>query len=253
MTTPTPQSLLDYLPLPRLTFSWPALELISSTPTAEGWLPLARNIKLFNPRACEPKLALSFDLIFANNDAAAATAQDWVLSLLARSAAAPFGQAVVLNARHYRHPTAASVFLAPAPAAGGGDVLEVVLLNPVVDSSAPGTPAKVGDPSEFVSAPLAEVAGKGMSLEETDALLLQFSKGTLDKSNGPKVLTDEEVRLVVDDLPEIAFTANNNGEITWFNRRWYEFVSCDQGLVSTSTNEADQLRATDRLESRGQL
>lgn len=222
-TSPTP-SILDRLPLPRLTFSWPALELISSTPSAEGWLPLARNIKLFNPREGEPKLAINFDLIFANSthDSASST-QEWVQSLLAESAAGRFGELVVLSARHYRHPTAATVFLAPGP--DGADQVEVVLLNPVLDANAPGTPAKVGGPAEFVSAPLAAVADKGMSLGETDALLLQFSKGTLDKSNGIKILTEEELRLVVDDLPEIAFTANNNGEITWFNRRWYEFVS----------------------------
>jgi len=227
--TPTPaycnsNAVLDRIPLPRLSFSWPRLELVSSTAAGQAWLPLSRDIKLFNPRDGEPKLAINFSLIFAQSDEyQSLTTYEWVDALLRESAAGAFDHSVILQPRHYRHPTVATVFLSPG--LDGATLVEVILLRPIVDIDTPDTPARAGDRSEFINEPLPSVADKSMSLDETDALLLQFTKGTLDKDKGIRVLTDEEIRVVVDELPEIVFTANTSGEVTFFNKRWYEFVS----------------------------
>lgn len=42
---------------------------------------------------------------------------------------------------------------------------------------------------------------------------------------GRRVLTEEELRFLVDDSPDIAFAASAAGDIFWFSKQWYRYVS----------------------------
>lgn len=63
------------------------------------------------------------------------------------------------------------------------------------------------------------VAAQPMSTDEVGKLLWDFTAGTLDPSRGQKVLNESELRMVLDEMPEIAFMLNNDGSASWFNKQ----------------------------------
>lgn len=230
----TPPSILDRIKLPRLTFSWPQLELVGATPSAEFLVSRPPSTgQLFSTwLATDPALP-AFDQIFKPPTSPRPDSpQEWVRTLLARSDQNRLEDEVILKAYHYAHPTPATLFLAPAPASTasppsssaaastkGHDVLHVLLLGPGRLESQLGQAEGSSEAVEPMLATPAMVAALPMSSEEVGSLLWNFTAGTLNPNKGQKVLNESELRMVLDEMPEIAFMLNNDGTASWFNKQ----------------------------------
>ena len=220
------RSLLDALPLPRFTFHGPDLRLVSHSPSAAPFLAAAPASAAGPDPSCP-----TFDALFRplNLDAYSSLSA-WLAAALTTCAAGELDRAVqVLPLRDpERRACTASVFLGPNGPAGGlgdGDVLHVVLLASVNLLHRPAPPVRQPSGSDHALGATHAGGKVAMSTAEVDHLLLRSTKGTLDPTVGRKLLADAEVRALVDDLPEIAFLTANTGEVTWFNKKWYNYVS----------------------------
>ncbi len=216
-------SVLDRIKLPRLTFSWPQLELIGSTKSAEKFvLPPASTGQLFNEWLKHDNAPPTFDQIFKHPEPTDnSSTHAWVHSLLAQSDRDELDDRVFLRAHHFAHSTPATLFIAPPDdgilSSHGQDVLHVLLLGPGTAPDARPPPTLT--PLEPRGALPAKAAPAPLSTEEVGKLLWEFTSGTLDSSEGQKVLNESELRMVLDEMPEIAFMLNNDGSASWFNKQ----------------------------------
>lgn len=220
-------SILDRIRLPRLTFSWPGLELLGCSPSAEPFVRRpGHTANLFSAWLPTDPAPPTFAGVFRPPSTAEPVApQDWVRTLLAQCDRGQLEDEVLLRAFHFNRPVPATLFLARADDADGAgaggeqDVLHVLLLGP----GRPKTHALAADAPpqavERMGATPAAVAGQPMSSGEVGELLWAFTAGTLDESKGQTVLNETELRMVLDEMPEIAFMLNNDGTASWFNKQ----------------------------------
>ena len=69
--------------------------------------------------------------------------------------------------------------------------------------------------------------------------------GSLERDSESEVRTNQDFYSVADNLPTLCWIAHADGNIVWFNRRWYEYTgtspASQQGWGWTSVHDAERL------------
>jgi len=230
------QVLLDHVALPRITFRYPELLLDSSSemardflPTSEGEVPSQRT----NDRQ------IQFDHIFRPTEQVPVDVE-WVDRFAKRCADADFESPAVIQLVHADRVCACTIFITHSTSQ---QAFVHVLLLTYVDTDAAlhsylgqrvaGNLASHAD-AENQAPPLQPP----LSANEAFDILENISTKVHTPLRGRRVLTEDELRYLVDDSPDIAFVASAAGDIIWFNKRWYRYVSgkhldFSMGLVLT--------------------
>ena len=181
---------------PRLRFSWPDLMLLWHSPSARELLPLRAGSGLI-PSRDDGCAHLRFDQVFCHDRPHRERSRAWVERLAAATAASSFGEAATLEPYHFNHPCAAAVLLeCPAGDQEGQGEVEVILLNPLKPPTPP--PLRARESSDSVEALIPSPLDRPMTAEEADDLFFKVTQKTLDPTQERKVLTEEELRSLVD-------------------------------------------------------
>ncbi len=193
---PQANYLMDQIPCPRFTFTWPQLTLESHSLAAGDFLPFKHGSAVAPVGTGQPRLR--FDQIFRAREGDPRDQKAWAEQLVEEAASAEFGRNQILQPFHFHHPCTSTMFLTPNK--DEPKVLQVLLLSPVVRTEAqrPKQEEPTSAGGDGPGQGQKEKQGASLTEEEAFAMLEKVTGKTHDKSKGRKDLSEEELRYLVD-------------------------------------------------------
>lgn len=216
-----PSSVFDIIGCPRFTFTWPGLVLSSCSTSAQPFLPIfCSDSTGVTATSNNHKETLYLQSILRPAQDRPAD-EDWVNWLISESARAQFGASVTVQPLHFTDPCSATVFLQPVVDEDRlkAGALHVLLLSPI---------RRIEPLSSRLPAPARRLSGdtlQALSADEAYSMLDHVNRPVHGPNCDNWDPSNEQLRSLLQGLPEIAFIGSTDGKVLWFSDRWYEYVS----------------------------
>lgn len=205
---PEVKALIDQVPLPRFTFTWPDLILESYSTSATSFLPPLEQSAV--KPLTEQHLQLTFDQVFRVERPGLRASQDLVELLVGEASKAEFGNLakLVIKPYRYHHPCTTTIFFSKR--SDGSEVVQMLLLSPVVPVPVPMAKPEldrrqsaavddivIREPQKALPVAM----DRPMTEDEAIEMLEKVTQNTHNAeptAKGRKHLTEDELRYLVD-------------------------------------------------------